>query len=154
MLLPECLRTIATMPAVAFASATEPFRPPPPGFVPNFVDPPTRAHMLITVTSIVWVISTFFVICRCYTRFFLTRIYGVSDCNYPCFELFDSITDLALQICSSSLMYVMFGRSVLVTGLPLSNILSVQAFAVVNSALVIAGEFLHPTVPRIILTVL
>ncbi|KAH8702869.1 hypothetical protein GQ44DRAFT_783444 [Phaeosphaeriaceae sp. PMI808] len=53
--------------------------PPPPGFTPNFTNPPSRVHTLIIVYIVCTMISTLFTVLRFYTAFFITRHIKVDD---------------------------------------------------------------------------
>jgi hypothetical protein len=55
--------------------------PPPPGITPNFANPPSRAHAIITVHIVCTILSTLFTILRSYTAFFITRHVKVDDCK-------------------------------------------------------------------------
>ncbi|KAH8696952.1 hypothetical protein GQ44DRAFT_665978 [Phaeosphaeriaceae sp. PMI808] len=53
--------------------------PPPPGITPNFTNPPSRAHALITVQIVCAIISTLFTGLRFYTARFIIRQVRVDD---------------------------------------------------------------------------
>lgn len=46
---------------------------PPPGVTPNFVNPVSRAHVVIVMNVACTVVSVSFVGLRCYTAFCITR---------------------------------------------------------------------------------
>ena len=54
---------------------------PPMGVIPNFVDPPNQLDALLAVTSLCFIIATFCVAIRAWTRFYLMRTYGWEDCK-------------------------------------------------------------------------
>ncbi|KAF2188920.1 hypothetical protein K469DRAFT_456892, partial [Zopfia rhizophila CBS 207.26] len=54
---------------------------PPSGITPNFVNPPSRAHVVITVHIVLTIISTLFMGLRFYTVLFITRHVRVDDCK-------------------------------------------------------------------------
>jgi hypothetical protein len=53
--------------------------PPPPGFTPNFVDPPSIAWQVAPIRVAFSSAATFFVILRIYTRGVLIRTLGIDD---------------------------------------------------------------------------
>ncbi|KAF2179954.1 hypothetical protein K469DRAFT_593843 [Zopfia rhizophila CBS 207.26] len=55
---------------------------PPPGVTPNFANPPSRGHIIITANIVLSFVSTAFMGLRFYTNFFITRKQGVDDCEY------------------------------------------------------------------------
>jgi hypothetical protein len=57
--------------------------PPPPGITPNFVDPPSRAHIVIVVNAVCSILSVSFVGLRSYTAVSITRQVRIDDCK-PC----------------------------------------------------------------------
>lgn len=64
--------------------------PPPSGVTPNFVNPPSRAHITITVNVVCLIISTLCVVMRLYTALVIMRAHGVGDCKR--FRLFKELT--------------------------------------------------------------
>ncbi|KAK3374270.1 hypothetical protein B0T24DRAFT_594375 [Lasiosphaeria ovina] len=56
-----------------------PLLPPPPGVIPNFVDPPSQAHMLRSGMGSILGIMLVFVVLRLWTRIRLTRSLGSDD---------------------------------------------------------------------------
>lgn len=54
---------------------------PPPGVVPNFVDPPSFAYLPRIFIYICLPIMIIFLVLRLYTRFFITRNPGWDDCK-------------------------------------------------------------------------
>ena len=55
--------------------------PPPPGVVPDFVHPVSRAHQVIVVTVVFLTLAALMVMLRMYTRWFITRAVGYDDCE-------------------------------------------------------------------------
>lgn len=55
--------------------------PPPPGVIPNLVDPYSRASTVIIVNAVFLTIGTLFLVMRIYTRAFLSRALGADDCK-------------------------------------------------------------------------
>ncbi|KAF2185964.1 hypothetical protein K469DRAFT_152150 [Zopfia rhizophila CBS 207.26] len=53
--------------------------PPPPGVTPNFANPPSRGHIVITANIVLSFVSTVFMGLRFYTNSFITRKRGVDD---------------------------------------------------------------------------
>ena len=54
---------------------------PPPGILPNFVDPPSQFERNIAVNSLCLIIATICVFIRAYTRICIMRSYGWEDCK-------------------------------------------------------------------------
>lgn len=54
---------------------------PPPGVIPNFVNPESRMQGLIVTAICFTVIAGICVCLRMYTRMFLTRSVGWDDCE-------------------------------------------------------------------------
>ena len=61
-----------------------PGQKPPPGTIPNFDHPETRASKLIAANAICLVFAMFFVVARVYTRAVVTKSLGVDDCAWAC----------------------------------------------------------------------
>ena len=55
---------------------------PPPGGVPNFVDPPSQAHWVYVTLPICLAVSTPFVWIRLYSVFIILKSHGWADCKY------------------------------------------------------------------------
>ena len=62
---------IANLPAVT----------PPPGVVPNFNNPPSRAHDMYIGLGICLAVSTFFLALRMYAKYTVTHSFGWDDCE-------------------------------------------------------------------------
>ncbi|KAH8725720.1 hypothetical protein GQ44DRAFT_615290 [Phaeosphaeriaceae sp. PMI808] len=60
--------------------------PTPPGITPNFTNPPSRAHVIITSNIVCTTISALFTVLRFYTNFFITRHLKVDDCKTSCYS--------------------------------------------------------------------
>lgn len=57
---------------------------PPPGVIPNFIDPPNLRHTAIAVQVVTLVLSTFAVAMRIYTKAYIKRQMAAADCmNLP-----------------------------------------------------------------------
>ena len=54
---------------------------PPTGVVSNLLDPPDQQAGVLAATSCILILSTLFVVLRCYTRTVLTDAFGLSDCT-------------------------------------------------------------------------
>lgn len=58
-----------------------PFLTPPPGVVPNFVDPVSQARSVIVI-NVIWItLMLCFVVMRIYTKGHLLRNLGWDDCK-------------------------------------------------------------------------
>jgi hypothetical protein len=55
--------------------------PPPPGVTPNFTDPPTRQHIVLTINIVLPLFSFVFVVLRLYTTGFIICSVGSDDCK-------------------------------------------------------------------------
>ena len=55
---------------------------PPPGVVPNFINPPSRAHWVYVTMPICLALTTPFVWIRLCTVFFILKSHGWADCMY------------------------------------------------------------------------
>lgn len=56
---------------------------PPPGVIPNLVNPESTAGPAIGVTVLFTVLMLFFVCVRLYTKFVVSRSKGWDDCRFP-----------------------------------------------------------------------
>ncbi|KAK5633635.1 hypothetical protein RRF57_009349 [Xylaria bambusicola] len=57
--------------------------PPPPGIVPDFVNPPSQRDGNIALHTVLLSIVTIFVSIRIYTRIWITKLsLGLEDCQY------------------------------------------------------------------------
>ena len=74
--------TAQAMAAAAEAMLLGPGLKPPPGVIPNFIDPPSEAHWVYVVLPICLAVSTPFVLIRLYTAFFILKSHGWADCAY------------------------------------------------------------------------
>ena len=64
--------------------------PPPPGVVPNFINPPSEQPVIITVQVLCLVSSTAFVAARVYTKARILRTLGWDDCESLVFDCVSS----------------------------------------------------------------
>lgn len=54
---------------------------PPPGVVPNFVDPESKAYLLTITVAVTVTVSTIFVLIRAFTKKFINKNgFGLDDC--------------------------------------------------------------------------
>ena len=66
---PDQLHMLAELPALQ----------PPPGVVPNFVDPVTNAHQLVGVVSVLLALMILFALNRFYTKIWITKKFTWDD---------------------------------------------------------------------------
>lgn len=66
------------------AKLNGPAMAPPPGAVPNFVDPPNLDHIVILVLTLCMSFSTIAVLLRMYTKLFVLRKIAFEDCMFRC----------------------------------------------------------------------
>lgn len=69
---------------------------PPPGVTPNFVNPVSRAHIVIVVNVACTVVSVSFVGLRSYTAFCITRRPRRDDCTSRPYERKENVTILLI----------------------------------------------------------
>ena len=69
------------MAAAAEAMLRGPGLQPPPGVIPNFIDPPSQAHWVYVTLPICLAVSTPFVWIRLYSVFFILKSHGWADCT-------------------------------------------------------------------------
>ncbi len=67
--------------ARAAAEAMIPGLQPPPGQMPNFIDPPSKAYWVYVTLPICLAVSTPFVWIRLYTTFFILKNKGWAECK-------------------------------------------------------------------------
>lgn len=53
---------------------------PPPGVIPNFVDPESKAYRVVNANIVCIVIGTFFLIARIASRSLISHSLGRDDC--------------------------------------------------------------------------
>lgn len=58
-----------------------PIGPPPPGVIPNFVNPKSTAGEATAVTIVFTIVMLLFVLVRMYTKIFVSRSRGWDDCT-------------------------------------------------------------------------
>jgi len=63
------------------ATLNGPAAPPPPGVVPNFVDPPSRDYLVKTIYYVTLPLIVLATVGRLYTRIKFMRIFGADDCK-------------------------------------------------------------------------
>ena len=56
---------------------------PPPGVIPNFVNPPSQGYVTVVVLAICLAITTPIVLLRIYVRYFINRRLWWDDCKLP-----------------------------------------------------------------------
>lgn len=59
----------------------EPIEPPPPGVVPNLVDPESRAHEIYVATSVCLPLIVLFATMRVYARVAIQKKWTWDDCK-------------------------------------------------------------------------
>ena len=64
------------------AYASLPALEPPPGVVPNFVDPTDRGYTLIIVGAVLMTLMVLFFVIRMYTKCFVSRKFSWDDCQF------------------------------------------------------------------------
>ena len=64
------------------AKLNGPAMAPPPGVVPNFVDPPNLRHIVILVLTLCMTFSAIAVLLRMYTKVFILRKVVFEDCRF------------------------------------------------------------------------
>ena len=78
------METPALTPAEeAYTLAHIPGMPPPhPDIVPNFVDPYSRADLVVATTAVTLTVTTLLIIVRTYTKRFINKAgLGLEDCE-------------------------------------------------------------------------
>ena len=58
-----------------------PIAAPPPGVIPNYIDPPSRGWETILVVTVCLTLMVPFFLVRMYSRIFVTRSLGWDDCE-------------------------------------------------------------------------
>ena len=74
--------TAEAMAAAMEAMLRGPGLEPPPGVIPNFIDPPSQAYWVYVTLPICLAVSTPFVWIRLYSAFFILKSHGWADCVY------------------------------------------------------------------------
>lgn len=59
----------------------QPAIPPPPGVVPNFIDPENRVMTIININAIFMALSGVILLLRLYSRRFIVHQLGFADCK-------------------------------------------------------------------------
>ena len=60
--------------------ASFPALEPPPGVVPNFIDPPDRGYTVIVVGAVLMALMVLFFMVRLYTKCFVSKRFSWDDC--------------------------------------------------------------------------
>ena len=55
--------------------------PPPPGVIPNFINPESQRSQLVAIIGICLFLTSFFVCIRLYTVFRVLKSHGWADCE-------------------------------------------------------------------------
>lgn len=61
---------------------------PPPGVIPNLIDPPTKGNLNLLCHVACISFSTVCVLIRMYTRIFINRAHGWEDCEVEILRLY------------------------------------------------------------------
>lgn len=64
------------------AKLNGPAMAPPPGVIPNFVDPPNLLHIFILVLTLCVSLPTIAILLRMYTKLFILRKVVFEDCRF------------------------------------------------------------------------
>lgn len=70
-----------TLDQIDQATLNGPAMVPPPGVIPNFVDPPSLRHAATTMLALYLVLSMIVVLMRMYTKIFILRQMASEDCK-------------------------------------------------------------------------
>ena len=54
--------------------------PPPPGIVPNYVDPPSIGYAVLVVATISMILATIMLALRVFTKLYLIKAWNLEDC--------------------------------------------------------------------------
>ena len=68
---------------MAFNSVIVGLAPPPPGVTPNFDHPTSLGYRVAIALVVCFVLATYVLLLRLYTRYFITHITGADDCKHP-----------------------------------------------------------------------
>ena len=120
--------------ARAAAEAMIPGLQPPPGAMPNFIDPPSRAYWVYVTLPICLAVSTPFVWIRLYTSSFILKNRGWADCNitfkYPHELALTIVSDTSLAawaflvgFCAAAYVVVGYGGGVHQWDVPLDRVI-------------------------------
>lgn len=72
---------MASAPDLPMDPSQMPALKPPPGVMPNFVDPYTKGPLLLVLSAVAIGIMYFFVLARFYCKFYVQRIATWDDCK-------------------------------------------------------------------------
>ena len=80
--------------------STIPLQAPPPGVVPNFINPPSASAEVFAVSTVLIFLSTLFLVLRLYSRLLIARGFGVDDgeTSKPLLLLVSALTFLGLLL--------------------------------------------------------
>jgi hypothetical protein len=63
-----------------------PLVPPPPGVTPNLIDPPSLAPTILITGIVFLILATSFFLVRAYSKLWISRNWGMDDCEFLCFS--------------------------------------------------------------------
>jgi hypothetical protein len=69
---------------------------PPPGTVPNFINPPSKGDALVALDGIFVSFMLVAVLIRIYVRVRLVKVWGWDDCEYTSKNLPENVNSLAI----------------------------------------------------------
>ena len=80
-----CIPTVVptTLPTALPLGLNCPGLPPPPGTIPNFVDPPTLENVQIAAAVVCLALAVLTTVLRMYTKAFVIKAIGWEDCKCP-----------------------------------------------------------------------
>lgn len=58
-----------------------PVATPPPGYITNFISPPSRAYQVYTVYAVFFTLTVLFVATRLYAKLVLLKTWAWDDCT-------------------------------------------------------------------------
>ena len=79
---------MASLPAPAPPTPTTPAGMPPPGVIPNYENPESRAYEAVAAGAVIMSIMLIFVFMKVYARAAVTKTLGSDDCKTFGTELF------------------------------------------------------------------
>jgi hypothetical protein len=115
--------------------------PPPPGVTPNFIDPVSKAHVVIITVIVVTSISAFSTGIRHYTALFITRHVRIDDCKpyrLSCKGALLTSADLLLVAWVSSLQLTHNDTLLNITALSFSLLYPESSSALVGDLCILA----------------
>lgn len=84
---------------------------PPPGIVPNFVDPPSNTQAIIVINTVLVPITTIFVATRLWSNLHTVRRVGWDDGEFLVYVCVLTQLTSASFLCTSYDLYIYYGRS-------------------------------------------